>query len=184
MTSGITYVTTLDLNGLPIEPAEARKAFKLACGFQVRDNVSITIQYWWLVPEATKEQLWKNITEKIKYPDGVDEGFVKRAALISMGWLFHRWKSYMNRKYMKKQLVPKHMGKITQAQWEEFVKQNTEPKALATSGKFAEILKKNIYPHHLGSSGYVGKVGEWKKKLEETITVGKPNPLEGIEERT
>jgi hypothetical protein len=45
-------------------------------------------------------------------------------------------------------------------------------------------LKKNIYPHHLGSSGYVGKVAEWKKKLEETVTVGKPNPLEGIEERT
>jgi hypothetical protein len=50
--------------------------------------------------------------------------------------------------------------------------------------KFAEILKKNIYPHHLGSSRYVGKVGEWKKKLGETISVGKPNPLEGIEERT
>jgi hypothetical protein len=27
--------------------------------------------------EVTKEQLWKNIMEKIKYPDGVDEGFVK-----------------------------------------------------------------------------------------------------------
>jgi hypothetical protein len=36
----------------------------------------------------------------------------------------------------------------------------------------------------LGSSGYVDKVGEWKKKLEETVTVGKPNPLEGIEEGT
>jgi hypothetical protein len=36
----------------------------------------------------------------------------------------------------------------------------------------------------LGSSGYVGKVAEWKKKLEETVTAGKPNPLEGIEERT
>jgi hypothetical protein len=45
-------------------------------------------------------------------------------------------------------------------------------------------LKKNIYPHHLGSSGYVGKVGEWKKKLEETITTDKHNLLEGIEERT
>jgi hypothetical protein len=66
----------------------------------------------------------------------------------------------MNRKYVKKQLVPKHIGKITQAQCEEFVKQMTEPKVLATSGKFAKILKKNIYPHHLGSSGYVGKVGE------------------------
>jgi hypothetical protein len=43
MSSGISYVTTLDLNGLPNEPPEARKAFKHACGFQVRDNVSITI---------------------------------------------------------------------------------------------------------------------------------------------
>jgi hypothetical protein len=45
------------------------------------------------------------------------------------------------------------MGKITQSKWEEFVKQKTEPEALAISDKFAEISKKNIYPHHLGSSG-------------------------------
>jgi hypothetical protein len=43
MSSEITYVTALDLNGLPIEPPEAREAFKHTCGFQVRDNVSITI---------------------------------------------------------------------------------------------------------------------------------------------
>jgi hypothetical protein len=127
MPSGITYVTTLDLNGLPIESAEAKKSVKRAYKFQIRDNVSITIQDWRLVPEATKEHLWKNITEKIKYPDGVDEGFVMRGALISMGRLFRRWKSVVNRKYLKKQLVSKHMGKITQAQWEEFVKQKTEP---------------------------------------------------------
>jgi hypothetical protein len=102
MSSRVTYVMALDLNGLPIEPPEARKAFKRACRFQVRDNVSITIQDWWLVPKATKEQLWKNIMEKIKYPDGIDEGFVKSATLISMGQLFHRWKSNMNRKYVKK----------------------------------------------------------------------------------
>jgi hypothetical protein len=36
----------------------------------------------------------------------------------------------------------------------------------------------------LGSSGYVGKIVEWKKKIEETVSVGKPNPLEGVEERT
>jgi hypothetical protein len=36
----------------------------------------------------------------------------------------------------------------------------------------------------LGSIGYVGKVGEWKNKLEETASVDKPNPLEGVEERT
>jgi hypothetical protein len=33
MPSRITYVTTLDLNGLPTEPPEARKVFKYACGF-------------------------------------------------------------------------------------------------------------------------------------------------------
>jgi hypothetical protein len=59
------------------------------------------------VSETTKEQLWRNITEKIKYPDGIDKEFVKSATLISMGQLFHRWKSDMNRKYVKKQLVPK-----------------------------------------------------------------------------
>jgi hypothetical protein len=115
---------------------------------------------------------------------GIDEEFVKRASLINMGWLLSRWKSNMNRKYVKKQLVPKHMGKITQAQWKEFVKHKTEPEALATNGKFAEISNKNIYPHHLGSSGYVSKVEEWKKKLEETVTAGKPNLLECVEERT
>jgi hypothetical protein len=36
----------------------------------------------------------------------------------------------------------------------------------------------------LGSSRYVGKVEEWKKKLEEIVSAGKPNPLEGVEERT
>jgi hypothetical protein len=66
----------------------------------------------------------------------------------------------MNRKYMKKQLVSKHMSKITQAPLEEFVKQKIDLEGLAISDKFDEISKKNIYPHHLGSSGYVGKVAE------------------------
>jgi hypothetical protein len=75
-----------------------------------------------------------------------------------MGQLFHRWKSDLNRKYVKKQLVPKHMGKITQALWEEFVKHKTDPEALAISDKFDEISKKNIYHRHLGSSRYVVKI--------------------------
>jgi hypothetical protein len=60
--------------------------------------------------------------------------------------LFRKWKSDLNRKYVKKQLVPKHIDKITQAQWEEFVIHMIDPEALATSDKFADILKKNIYP--------------------------------------
>jgi hypothetical protein len=36
------------------------------------------------MPKTTKEQLWRNIMEKIKYPNGVNEEFVKSATLISM----------------------------------------------------------------------------------------------------
>jgi hypothetical protein len=37
------------------------------------------------MPETTKEQVWSNIKDKIKYPDGIDEEFLKTATLISMG---------------------------------------------------------------------------------------------------
>jgi hypothetical protein len=90
----------------------------------------------------------------------------------------------MNTNYVKRGLVPKHMGKITEAQWKEFVQQKTDPKALAISNVFAEISKKNIYPHRMGSSGYVGKIPEWKKKIEEAVSTGNPNPVDDIEERT
>jgi hypothetical protein len=43
--------------------------------------------------------------------------------------------------------------------------------------------KKNIYPHHMGSSRYVGKIPEWKHKIEEVVSVGNPNPIEDIDER-
>jgi hypothetical protein len=38
---------------------------------------------------------------------------VNSAMLINIGRLFHRWKSEMNRNYVEKSLVLKHMGKIT-----------------------------------------------------------------------
>jgi hypothetical protein len=40
---------------------------------------------------------------------------VKSTMLINMGRLFHKRKSKMNRNYMKKGLVPKHMDKIIEA---------------------------------------------------------------------
>jgi hypothetical protein len=89
----------------------------------------------------------------------------------------------MNRNYVKKGLVSKHIGKIKEAQWKEFVQQKTNPDALATSKEYAEISKKNIYPHHMGSSGYVGKIAEWKQKIEEVISASNPNPVEDIDER-
>jgi hypothetical protein len=87
-----------------------------------------------------------------------------------MGRLFHKWKSKLNMNYVKKGLVPKHMGKITEVQWKEFVQQKTDPKALTISNEYAEMWNKNIYPHHIGSKGYVAKIPEWKKKIEEAVT--------------
>jgi hypothetical protein len=46
------------------------------------------------------------------------------------------------------------------------------------------MSKKNIYPHHMGSKGYVAKIPEWKKKIEEAVSVGNHNPVEDSEERT
>jgi hypothetical protein len=36
----------------------------------------------------------------------------------------------------------------------------------------------------MGSSRYVGKIPEWKKKIEEAVSVDDPNPVDDIEERT
>jgi hypothetical protein len=115
MSSGVVYVTKLDLNELPSEPFEARKVFTRAFGFQVRDTVPITITDWRQVLVTIKEKIWSNMKEKIKFPAGAED-IVKSVMLINMGRLFHKWKSKMNMVYMKKGLVPKHMGKIIEAQ--------------------------------------------------------------------
>jgi hypothetical protein len=58
--------------------------------------------------------------EKIKFPVGAED-VVKNAMFINMGRLFCKWKSELNTKCVKKGLMPKYMGKITEAQWKEFV---------------------------------------------------------------
>jgi hypothetical protein len=52
---------------------------------------------------------------KIKFPASAED-VVKSVMLINMERLFLKWKSKMNKNYMKKGLVPKHMGKFTKAQ--------------------------------------------------------------------
>jgi hypothetical protein len=121
--------------------------------------------------------------EKIKFLAGVED-VVKNAMFINMGRLFHKWKSELNMNYVKKGLVLKHMGKIIEVQWKEFIQQKTDPKALDISNEYAEMSKKNIYPHHMGSKGYVAKIPKWKKKIEEAVSAGNPNPIEDIKEWT
>jgi hypothetical protein len=89
---------------------------------------------------------------------------MKNAIFINMGRLFRKWKSELNTKYVKKGLILKHMGKIIEAQWKEFIQQKTDPKALAISNEYAEMSKKNIYPHHMGSKGYMLKFLNGRRK--------------------
>jgi hypothetical protein len=42
------------------------------------------------------------------------------------------------------------------------------------------MSKKNIYPHHMGSKGYVAKISEWKKKIEEAVSAGNPIQLKTL----
>jgi hypothetical protein len=100
--------------------------------------------------------------KKIKFLAGAED-IVKIVMFINMGRLFRKWKFELNMKYVKKGLMPKHMGKITEAQWKKFVQQKIDPKALAISNEYTEMSKKNIYPHHMGSKRYVAKIPEWKK---------------------
>jgi hypothetical protein len=58
--------------------------------------------------------------EKIKFLADAED-VVKNVMFINMGRLLHKWKSELNRKYVKKGLMPKHMGKIIEAHWKEFV---------------------------------------------------------------
>jgi hypothetical protein len=121
--------------------------------------------------------------EKIKFPAGAED-IVKNVMFINMGKLFRKWKFKLNTMYVKKGLMPKHMGTITKTQWKEFIQQKTDPKAIAISNEYAEMSKKNFYPHHMGSKGYVAKIPEWKKKIEQVISASNPNPVEDIEKRT
>jgi hypothetical protein len=108
-------VTKLDSTGLPSEPPKARKAFKHASRFQVRDNVPITIIDWRQVPTAIKDKIWSNMKEKMKFSASAED-VVKNGMFINMGRLFLKWKSKLNMNYVKKGLVRKHMGKITEVQ--------------------------------------------------------------------
>jgi hypothetical protein len=120
---------------------------------------------------------------KIEFSAGAED-VVKNVMFINIGKLFRKWKSELNTNYVKKGLVTKYMGKITEIQWKEFVQQKIDPKALAISNEYTEMSKKNIYPHHMGSKGYVAKISEWKKEIEEAVSAGNPNLIEDIEERT
>jgi hypothetical protein len=65
---------------------------------------------------------------------------------INMGRLLCKWKSELNTNYVKKGLVPKHMGKIIEAQWKEFVQQKTDPKPLPSVMNMLRCQRRTYIP--------------------------------------
>jgi hypothetical protein len=126
----VMYVTKLNAEGFPEEPLDVVTKFRNSCGSTVRDIVPITLQKWKDLDEDTRNKLWAKLSESFKFPKGTEDA-VRKSMLTAMAKMFRGWKAEMNREFVKKNKFPppKKMGKITQAQWEEFVRQKTELKA-------------------------------------------------------
>jgi hypothetical protein len=118
------------------------------------------------------------LSDSFKVPKGTEDA-VRKSMLSAMSKMFHGWKAKMNRDFVKKNKVPppKKMGKITQAQWEEFVHQKTELKAKELGETNSQRAKMNKHPHRLGSTGYHHKVVQWNRIIEEAITNGTLDPI-------
>jgi hypothetical protein len=179
------YITKLNAEGFPEEPLDVVKKFRNACGAIVRDIVPITLQKWKDLDADTRNRLWAKLSESFRVPKGTEDA-VRKSMLSAMARRFRGWKVEMNRDFVKKNRVPppKKMGKITQAQWEEFVRQKTEPKAKELSETNSQRAKKNKHPHRLGSTGYLPKAMEWNRIIEEAMANGTLDPLlKDIDER-
>ena len=181
---GTYSITHVGVEGEPVAPRDACAKFRNSCGFLVKEHVPITVTDWRLLPEETKELLWEKLQTTIRFPTGTEEA-AKQNALKTMGKSFRGWKSELNKEFVKKKLVPySKYGKITPEQWAEFIRQKTTPEAIKLGESFKHLAKKNKHHHHLGSSGYAPKIPEWRRQEEEAARAGKPNPLEGCDERS
>ncbi|KAG2559168.1 hypothetical protein PVAP13_8NG310100 [Panicum virgatum] len=183
MPEGQFPVHALNAKGEIMAPAETISKFRTACGYLVREHVSITIKDWRQVRASTKELLWTELASRIIYPPEQLPA-AKKNALSVMGKCWRNWKSDLNTYFVQKNKTPfKTCGKITQSEWDEFVAQKTSPEALALRQAYSELAKKNIYPHHLGPGGYIQKIPKWRSEEEERRAKGLPDPLDGCIER-
>ena len=109
---------------------------------------------------------------------------VRDYARKMLGESFRRWKSELNTKYVKKGRTPfADYGEITQAQWEEFVRQKSTEQSLVLSKNNTEQATRNVHKVHLGPGGYKRKADQWRREREAAIAAGQPDPFEGLTER-
>jgi len=178
-------VNVISAVGEPIEPPEVFSKFRNAIGSIIRTKMVLdpTIPDWPTVPEGRKEAMWQMLRQTFILPRGTQDR-VRHYARKMLGESFRRWKSELNTKYVKTGRTPfADYGEITQAQWEEFVRQKSTEQSLALSKKNTEQATSNVHKVHLGPGGYQRKADQWRREREAAIAAGQPDPFEGLTER-
>ncbi|KAJ1257151.1 hypothetical protein BS78_K194400 [Paspalum vaginatum] len=139
---------------------------------------------WRDVPSGRKSFLWDEVKKYFQFPHGT-EAKAKEYTLKQLGFSYRKWKTELTNKYLKNNLTPfEEYGKITPAQWDEFVRQRTTKEAIQRSAANSALAKTDRHKPHLGPGGYAAKVEQWLKEREDLIAKGLPDPYEGLNERT
>ena len=117
-------VNVLSPVGEPMEPLDVSAKFRNAIGSIIRTKMVLDpmIPDWPTVAEDRKEAMWQMLRQTFILPRGTQDR-VSHYARKMLGESFRRCKSELNTKYVKKGRTPSaDYRKITQAQWEEFVR--------------------------------------------------------------
>ena len=131
-----------------------------------------TIPDWPIVPKGRKEAMWQMLRQTFILPRGTQDR-VRHYARKMLGESFRWWKSELNTKYVKKgRTLFADYRKITQAQWEEFVRQKSTEQSLALSKKNIDMVLSNVHKVHFGPGGYQRKADQWCREREAAIAAG------------
>ncbi|KAH9608267.1 hypothetical protein KSS87_022255 [Heliosperma pusillum] len=142
-----------------------RLAFSRDIGDIARNNIKITYEDWFKVPEGIKDSIWQDIKTKWNFEDDA----MRQKVLSIVGVRFRLFKTtltsffvYKNRKQRREEPLddplPLYKG-ITPDDWKEFVKQRMDEKF------------KNLHPHYMGRAGYIGKMEGWyQEELNDALT--------------
>jgi hypothetical protein len=167
--------------GQPIQPTPAVTKYVNYCGRLVREFVGINRHRWrgdedgngQVVPENQKQLLWKELTQKFTFTDGINVAKVKEWTMKKMGELFRSHRKKLYSKYVKEGKTPdfKVYPKLRD-HWEAFVQYKTSEEVANASAKNKENAARKQYHHRLGAGGYKKKAESWLQREDDLLQQG------------
>ncbi|XP_028789646.1 uncharacterized protein LOC114745651 [Neltuma alba] len=131
-------------------------------GFIARSKVGILFPNWKLVPEATKDMVWKDILQTYDVPPTRE---MKKHWLQQVRERWKDFKTMLTRVYIrgaKKNEDPcLKYSFLDQETWRKFVESRQDPEFQKLSAVNKERQSKNLYQHYMSCEGY--------KKVEQNI---------------